>query len=79
MWTAEKRREAEDAALRRAAQFELTGGWRFEDEEAPPELPPLHLVTGWSRAKGRPKHNPDKALFGGWRLEDLEKQKRSKR
>lgn len=71
MWTAEKAREAEDEALRRAAQYEATGDWRLEGEEAPPELPPLHLVTGWSKAnpdRVKVTHNPDLALFGGWRL-----------
>ena len=85
MWTHEKAREAEDEALRRAARYERTGDWRLEGEEAPPELPPLELLTGlvgrspsggsWSKAKGKPKHNPDVALFGGWRLSDWKKRK----
>ena len=117
MWAAEKRREAEDEAIRRAACAE-----RFEQDETPPFDPPLHLVTGWSNAKPRvssassaanadgarrstgprsgtrstsrhdgaltekpsvpesgPVHNPDRALFGGWRLDDWEKRKRRKR
>lgn len=41
------------------------------------EGPPLHLVTGWSKAKGKPPHNPDRALFGGWRLSDWEKRKKA--
>jgi hypothetical protein len=76
MWTAGKAREAEDAALRRAARYEETGDWRFEDEAAPPELPPLHLVTSWSRSKGKPKHDPGAALFGGWRIGDSERKER---
>lgn len=72
MWISEKRREAEDAALRRAARFEESGDWRFDDERPLPELPRLELVTGWSRASGKPKHNPDVALFGGWRLKEME-------
>jgi hypothetical protein len=71
MWSVEKDLEAEAAALRRAARFEATGGWRHEDEPPPPELPPLELVTGWSRASGRPACHPGVALFGGWRLEDM--------
>ena len=77
MWTAEKSREAEDAALRRAAQYEESGDWRFEDEQPAPELPPLHLVTGWSKADPKKvKHNAKKALFGGWRLADWKKRGR---
>ncbi|HYI64755.1 MAG TPA: hypothetical protein VEW71_07720 [Allosphingosinicella sp.] len=78
MWTAEKSREADDEALRRAAQYEATGDWRLPEEPPPPELPPLHLVTGWSKAAPvKAKHNPDLALFGGWRLRDWEKKKRA--
>jgi hypothetical protein len=77
MWTAEKRREAEDAAVRRAAQYEQTGDWRFEPP--PPELPPLHLVTGWSRADPNKKpHGPKKPRFGGWGMEDLKKRQGKK-
>ncbi|HEV2079221.1 MAG TPA: hypothetical protein VGR19_04915 [Allosphingosinicella sp.] len=85
MWTSEKNRQAEDEAIRRAAHYEATGNWRFEDEAPPPELPPLELVTGWSKACPEPvegadpkkrKHNPRKAMFGGWRLEDWTKRSR---
>ncbi|MFL6843928.1 MAG: hypothetical protein ACJ8ER_03495 [Allosphingosinicella sp.] len=71
MWGAEKDLEAEEDALRRAARFDETGDWRFEDEAPPPPLPPLELVTGWSKAKGGPAHNPDLALFGGWRIGEM--------
>lgn len=37
-------------------------------EPAPPVLPDLAQVTGWSKASGKPAHDPDRALFGGWRL-----------
>jgi hypothetical protein len=70
MWSVEKDLGAEAAALRQAAWFEATGGWRHADE---PPLVPLELVTGWSRAAGRPPHHPGVALFGGWRIADLEK------
>ncbi|HEV2818106.1 MAG TPA: hypothetical protein VGW40_12895 [Allosphingosinicella sp.] len=77
MWVSEKRREAEDAALRRAAQYETTGDWRYEEEQPPPPLPPLELVTGWSKADPNKKpHHPGVPLFGGWRLADWEKRKR---
>ncbi|QDZ06356.1 hypothetical protein FPZ24_01785 [Sphingomonas panacisoli] len=38
---------------------------------APGELPDLSQVTGWSKAKGKPPTDPTRALFGGWRLEDI--------
>ncbi len=81
MWCAEKDREAEDAALRRAARWEETGDWRLEDEPAPPpDLPDLRHVTGWSKAaKIKVTYHPGRALFGGWRLSDWEKRKRSRR
>lgn len=79
MWVAEKDVEAEQAAVRRAERFEASGGWRLEDEPPPPELPPLERVTGWSKASGRPAHNPDLALFGGWRIGELERSRRRKR
>lgn len=61
-------------AIERSARFEATGQWRLPDEAAPPPLPPLHLVTGWSRADpGKGKHNPKIALFGGWRIEEMER------
>lgn len=70
MWECEKAREAEASA--RAYAFEQTGCWRLEREgPPPPPLPPLHLVTGWSKAKGRPPYHPGVALFGGWRIEDM--------
>ncbi len=73
MWTAEKAREAEDSAVRRAEHYEETGSWRYAHEQPPPKLPPLHLVTGWSKATGKPAHNPNLALFGGWRIGDWKK------
>ncbi|MGZ8286877.1 MAG: hypothetical protein ACXW27_12460 [Allosphingosinicella sp.] len=71
MWKVEKDLEAELEAVRRAARYEETGDWRHEDEVPPPELPPLELVTGWSRASGRAAHHEGVALFGGWRIEDM--------
>jgi hypothetical protein len=76
MWLCDKIRDAEDAALRRAARYEETGDWRFADEAPPPPLPRLEQVTGWSKADpARKPHHPDVALFGGWRLGDWEKRK----
>ena len=79
MWVHEKAVEAEDWALRRAAQYEETGDWRFPEEQDLPALPALDQVTGWSKADpAKAPHNPDLALFGGWRLKDWEKRKRRK-
>lgn len=72
MWRCEKAREAEDEAVRRALRFESSGDWRFAAEAPPPPLPPLELVTGWSRASGKPPYHEGVALFGGWRIGDME-------
>lgn len=77
MWTAEKAREAEDAAVRRAARYEGTGDWRLPEEPPPPPLPALEQVTGWSRADPEKKvHDPGKALFGGWRIAHMKRKQR---
>lgn len=84
MWTAEKAREAEDAALRRAAREEGDGdrppaGEAGQGLPEPPELPALEQVAGWSKADPSKKpHNPKRALFGGWRLSDWEKRQRGR-
>jgi hypothetical protein len=73
MWTVEKNSEAEEAARLRADRWETTGDWRLADEPPPPPLPPLDLVTGWSRADpAKRRHNPGLALFGGWRIGEME-------
>jgi hypothetical protein len=74
MWTHEKKVEAEEEALRRAARWEQVGDWNLPGDELP-AIPSLEQVTGWSKAKGKPPHDPDKALFGGWRLRDWKKGK----
>jgi len=69
MWLAEKAREAEREAVRRAAEREPAA------EAPPPELPPLPAldqVQGWSKASGKPPHHEGRALFGGWRIADME-------
>jgi len=73
MWICEQAREREADAVARAVRFEEAGSWRREDEAPPLPLPPLHLVTGWSRASGRAPHHEDVALFGGWRMRDMER------
>lgn len=39
-------------------------------EPAPPVLPDLSQVTGWSKASGKPAFDEDRALFGGLRIGD---------
>ena len=77
MWRAEQRQIAEERAVARAERYETSGDWRYAHEAPPPELPPLELVTGWARGKGKPKHNPDLALFGGWRIQDMKRKMRA--
>ena len=78
MWTSEKAREAEEAAVAIAAMDAPEDDWHLDD--APP-LPSLDQVTGWSKAnpnRAKAVHNPDLALFGGWRLKEWEKHGRRK-
>ncbi|MBV8687068.1 MAG: hypothetical protein JOZ90_06080 [Alphaproteobacteria bacterium] len=67
MTAVEEAREREDSAVRRAVER----GW---DSPPPPlpALPALDQVTGWSGASGRPPRHPQVALFGGWRIADME-------
>lgn len=47
---------------------------RMEDGEGIAALPALEQVTGWSGADPAKRvHDPDKAMFGGWRITDLKK------
>ena len=47
----------------------------FEDERSHFGLPDLSQVTGWSNADPeKTPHDPDRALFGGWRSEDMERE-----
>ena len=80
MHEAQRAREAEDYAIREAA-------WRAAMERAGHYISPrvvladLAQVEGWSNAcpepvagaSGKEPHDPSRALFGGWRLEDWEK------
>jgi hypothetical protein len=66
-------------AIQRAGRYQVTGTWTLpgEVEVEAPTLVPLELVTGWSTADPeRRKHNPDRALFGGWRIDDHKKRKK---
>ena len=67
--------EARQARAREA--FDVAEAARRERGEPrlhnpnPPRLPALDQVTGWSKADPtKAPHNPNVALFGGWRLKD---------
>jgi hypothetical protein len=77
-WEAEKALEAEDAGRAAALAAEYERDPPDEQDEADlPALPMLDQVTGWSKADpDKTPHDPDKALFGGWRLEDWKKRAR---
>jgi hypothetical protein len=68
-WRAEKAWDREGYEVARALR---SGGEAPEPlEPAPPVLPALEQVTGWSRADpAKQPRDPDRALFGGWRLKD---------
>jgi len=76
MWEEQQRRSREEfevAEAERWAQGLPPWGPAGEDVRRKLGLPDLAQVTGWSRAdpeKGG--HDPGRALFGGWRIEDME-------
>lgn len=73
-WRAEKAWDREGYEVARAA----AEGGRAPDhlEPARPRLPALEQVTGWSKADpAKVPHDPNVALFGGWRLKDWEGRK----
>ncbi|HEY0314158.1 MAG TPA: hypothetical protein VGC56_16915 [Allosphingosinicella sp.] len=67
----EEAREAEDQAVRWA----LRADERAPPRELPPlpPVPPLEGVEGWSRASGKAPYHPEVALFGGWRIGDIQR------
>jgi hypothetical protein len=66
--------DAEGWALRDAAS---TSSAAPQDERNAFGLADLAQVTGWSRADPtKTPHDPTRALFGGWRLEDMEEKGR---
>ena len=70
MYEARLQRDREAFDLAEAARRARGEPWVFGPKELPP-LPALDQVTGWSRADpGKVPHDPDRALFGGWRLAD---------
>jgi hypothetical protein len=74
----ERRRRAREAFELAEAERWAQGlpAWGPAGEEARERLglPDLAQVTGWSRADpGKAPHDPGRALFGGWRIADMEK------
>ena len=80
MYRADLQREREKFDVAEAARRARGEPWmkgRTMGPEILPPLPALDQVPGWSRADpAKAPHHPDRALFGGWRLEDWEKRKR---
>lgn len=73
MYEARQERERERFRVMEAARQARGEGPYWSDE---PVLPDLSQVTGWSRADPAKKpHDPDRALFGGWRIEDMKRDK----
>jgi hypothetical protein len=67
------REEFEIAEAERWSRGEPPFGLAGEDVRAKLGLPDLAQVTGWSRADPRKvPHHAGRALFGGWRIEDME-------
>jgi hypothetical protein len=65
--------EFEVAEAERWAQGLPAWGLAGEDVRRKLGLPDLAQVTGWSRADpDKEARDPDTALFGGWRIEDME-------
>jgi hypothetical protein len=61
------------AEAERWARGEPPFGPAGEDVRARLGLPDLAQVTGWSRADpGKAPHHPGRALFGGWRIEEMD-------
>jgi hypothetical protein len=84
MWEAREQRAREEfevAEAARMARGEPPWGPAGEDVRRASEgrvvLPDLAQVTGWSRADPtKAPHDEGRALFGGWRIEDMERKRR---
>ena len=72
----EEQQEREALKFRIAEAERLARGEPTHQRWAPGELPDLSQVTGWSKAKAKPPTDPTRALFGGWRVEDIPAGKR---
>jgi hypothetical protein len=77
MWEEQRRRERERFEVAEAARRERGEPNLYEAWRATAGLPDLGQVTGWSKADpAKVPHDPDRALFGGWRLKDVKKKGR---
>lgn len=73
MYQATQERARDQFRIAEAARH-ARGEATYQPWEPPVVLPDLAQVTGWSRADpAKAAHDPDRALFGGWRLEDMER------
>lgn len=63
--------ERERERYRIAEAMRLAEGKPTPHEWAAGELPDLSQVTGWSKASGKPATDEGRALFGGWRIEEM--------
>lgn len=68
IYEARLEREREKFRIAEAARAARSEPLHAPHEPNAPVLPDLAQVQGWSKASGNPAHDPDRALFGGWRL-----------
>ena len=71
MYEARQERAREDFRIAEAARRAAGRPSPFGPQ--PSELPALDQVTGWSKASGDAGHDATRALFGGWRLADMDR------
>lgn len=68
----EARMERDREAFRVAEAARRAAGRPSPFGPPPPKLPALDQVTGWSNADPKKApHDPERALFGGWRIENM--------
>ncbi|MES2098005.1 MAG: hypothetical protein V4459_14735 [Pseudomonadota bacterium] len=72
----EAKQEREALKFRIAEAGRLARGEPAHQRWEPGDLPDLSQVTGWSNAKDKPATDASRALFGGWRMEDIPEGKR---
>lgn len=71
MYEARLERSRENWRVAEAARNERRARQEPEDGEGIAPLPALEQVSGWSKADPKkPVRDPDRAMFGGWRIED---------
>ena len=75
MWAAAQERERDKFRIAEAARH-ARGEDTFLPWEPPVVLPDLAQVTGWSRAEKGRVHDERRALFGRWRIGNMERKAR---